>query len=81
MSSHLLFHLNGGLGTTYTNPLIKPYHFIETALTIRFGWESVKLSAQFVHSIRVSSIELARQEYNINLGLHFRFGKKRFQTL
>lgn len=70
----------GGSGTIYSNPLDKPYHFIEPALTIRFGWQSVKFSMQYVHSMLVSSTELARMPYNINLGLHFRFGKKRFES-
>ena len=71
----------GGSGTTYTNPLDNPYHFIEPALTVRIGWQSVKFSMQYVYSMRVSSTELARQQYNINLGLHFRFGKKRFDSI
>lgn len=65
---------------TNTNPLEKPYHFIEPAVTVRFGWQSVKFSMQYVHSMLVSSTELARISYNINLGLHFRFGNKRFQS-
>lgn len=57
-------------------PLDKTYHFLEPALTIRFGWESVKLHVQFVYSSLISQTDFYRERANINFGINFKFGNK-----
>jgi len=51
-------------------PIDKPYSLIEPALTIRFGWEHVKIQTQYVHSFNISSPHLRQDYINLNFGLY-----------
>ena len=52
-------------------PIYEPYALLEPAITMRFGWEHVKIQTQFVRSINLSSAQLSQDYININFGLYF----------
>jgi len=52
-------------------PINKPYSLLEPAITMRFGWEHVKIQTQFVRSFNLSKAQLSQDYINLNFGLYF----------
>lgn len=66
--------------TYYDYPINKTFHVLEPAITIRYGWEKVKLGLQIVPSFLLGNADFARENINASLGIHFKFGNNRLST-
>lgn len=64
----------------YDYPIDKTFYFLEPAITVRYGWEHIKISLQIVPSIIIGNVDFARENANASLGIHFKFGNNRLST-